>query len=91
MDANNSPDFEKACNDWILQGARHIILDMTDLGYVSSMGLRYFVNTGKALTDQGGSLRIVGIHGLVRQLFELTRLSNVFPTFPSIESATTDL
>ncbi len=87
MDANNSPEFEKACNVWIEQGVKQIIIDMSELEYVSSMGLRYFVNIGKLLTDQGGALRLSGIHGLVKQLFQITRLSNVFPTYDSVEAA----
>ncbi len=87
MDANNSPEFEKACNGWIEQGARHIVVDMSELAYISSMGLRYFVNVGKSLNDKGGSLRLSGIHGLVKQLFEITRLTNVFPMFSTVDAA----
>lgn len=87
MDANNCPEFEKACNIWIEQGVKQIIIDMAELEYVSSMGLRYFVNIGKLLTDQGGALRLCGMHGLVKQLFQITRLSNVFPTYDSVEAA----
>jgi anti-sigma B factor antagonist len=87
MDANNSIDFEKACNECIERGIKNIVVDMSELAYVSSMGLRYFVNIGKTLTDSGGSLRLSGIHGLVKQLFHLTRLTNVFPMYDSVEAA----
>lgn len=87
MDANYSREFDKACNDCIAQGAKNIIVDMSELAYVSSMGLRYFVNVGKTLNEAGGALRLSGIHGLVKQLFQLTRLNDVFPTHDSVDAA----
>jgi anti-sigma B factor antagonist len=87
MDANNSPDFEKAATVWIHQGAANIIVDMSELAYMSSMGLRYFVNDGKLLQEKGGSLHLSGMHGMVKQLFQITKLNNVFPTHDTVESA----
>ena len=48
--------------------------------YVSSMGLRSFVPIAKKLRDKGGELRICRLTGLVRQVFEITRLNQVFPS-----------
>ncbi len=40
MDADNADEFDKACEVWISKGAKHLIADLADLQYVSSMGLR---------------------------------------------------
>ncbi|MBM3763634.1 MAG: STAS domain-containing protein [Acidobacteria bacterium] len=87
MDATNSQEFEVACTPWIDQGVKHIIVDLTALEYVSSMGLRYFVNVGKRLNDGGGTLRLCGVNGIVKQLFQITRLTNVFPMHDTVEAA----
>jgi anti-anti-sigma factor len=84
MDAGNSTEFEQTCNVWIQNKITHVILDMSELAYVSSMGLRHFVNVGKTLQENGGTLRLCGVHGLVKQLFQITRLNNVFPIHETV-------
>ena len=64
-----------------------MILDLGGLTYVSSMGLGAIVRVAKQLRDGGGEVRICNLTGLVRQLFEITRLNHVFPPHDSLESA----
>ncbi|MGD0346817.1 MAG: STAS domain-containing protein [Terracidiphilus sp.] len=87
MDAENAIQFEQHCDSCIAGGFTHLVVDLGDLAYVSSMGLRSFVATAKRLRDKGGELRICRLTGLVRQVFELTRLDRVFPLHDSVESA----
>lgn len=87
MDANHALEFDQACTRSVDLGVRHLIIDMTELTYVSSMGLRYLVNVGKSLSARDGSLRLCGVHGLVKQLLQITHLSDAFPVHDSVESA----
>lgn len=87
MDAENAPEFEQACNRWIAQGRKHLIADLADLQYVSSMGLRSFLSVAQKLQSTSGSLILCGLHGLPRQVFEMTRLIGLFPVFESTEQA----
>ena len=90
MDAENAPEFEKKCESWISQGITSLVVDMGDLAYVSSMGLRSFMAIGKKLQDKGGKLRICRLTGLVKQVFEITRMNTIFPPHESVESALTE-
>jgi anti-anti-sigma factor len=87
MDAETAVQFEQHCDSCIAEGSTNLIVDLCDLTYVSSMGLRSFVTIAKKLRDKGGELRICRLTGLVRQVFELTRLDKVFPLHDSVESA----
>ena len=87
MDAVSAQDFETACAPHIAAAAKPLVLDLSDLVYVSSLGLRSFITVGKALKDQGGELRLCRMSGFVRQLFEITRLITVFPEYDTIEGA----
>jgi anti-anti-sigma factor len=87
MDAENAVAFENRCEACIAEGFTRIVLDLGDLTYVSSMGLSAIVKIAKQLRDQGGEVHICCLTGLVRQLFEITRLNNVFPPHDSVESA----
>jgi len=87
MDAESTPAFEAECESCIAEGSKSLVLDLSNLTYVSSMGLGAIVRVAKQLRDAGGEVRICCLTGLVRQLFEITRLNHVFPPHDSVESA----
>lgn len=87
MDAENAHEFDQACDQWIAKGARHLIADLEGLQYVGSMGLRSFLAVAQKLRSKSGSLILCGLQGLPRQVFEITRLTNVFPIYDSVQQA----
>lgn len=87
MDAENAVLFERECESCISEGTTSLVIDLNDLKYVSSMGLRSFVVIAQKLRDKGGDLRICRLTGLVRQVFEITRLNQVLLLHDSLESA----
>jgi anti-anti-sigma factor len=87
MDAESAPQFEQQCRACIAEGHTCLVVDLGELTYVSSMGLRSFVSVAKTLRDKGGTLRICGLKGLVKQVFEITGLWQSFPVYESVEAA----
>lgn len=87
MDAENSHQFEEACQRWLAQDVKHLIADLEGLEYVSSMGLRSFLSVAQKLQSASGSLILCGLHGLPRQVFEMTRLISLFPVFETPQQA----
>ena len=91
MDAENAHEFEEACQSWITIGSKHLIADLDGLQYVSSMGLRCFLSVAQKLQSSSGSLLLCGLHGLPRQVFEMTRLIGLFPVFETTQQAISTL
>ena len=87
MDAENAPQFEQHCRACIAEGFTGLVVDLGELTYISSMGLRSFVSIGKTLQDKGSALRICRLNGLVKQVFEITGLSASFSVYESVEAA----
>ena len=87
MDAENASQFEEKCSACIAEGQTNLVIDLSELSYISSMGLRIFVALGKRLQDKGGALRICRLNGLVKSVFEITGLIQIFPIYESVESA----
>ncbi len=87
MDAEKAPQFERACDLWIRSGYKHLIAELTGLEYVSSMGLRSFLAVAQRLQSASGSLILCGLKGLPRQVFEMTRLIDLFTVFDSADQA----
>ena len=72
-----SPDLEAAIND-LPESTTAFVIDLTNLDYISSAGLRVLVSTEKLATRRGGSMRLVHPNDEVTEVFEMTGLSDVF-------------
>jgi anti-anti-sigma factor len=87
MDAENAPQFEGICQSCIAEGYTSLVADLSELAYVSSMGLRSFLSVAKTLQSKGGALRLCGLKGLVKQVFEITGLMQINSVYDTVESA----
>ena len=87
MDAENAPQFVEQCRVCIAEGFVGLVVDLGELRYVSSMGLRSFISVAKTLQDKEGALRICRLKGLVKQVFEITGLLGMFRVYVSVEAA----
>ncbi len=69
------------------KGADRVVLDLSDLEYISSAGLRVLMLAGKQSKAQGGTLLLAGLQPLVREIFEISRFTMVFEILPSVREA----
>lgn len=58
--------------------APHLVVDCSDLEYISSAGLRLFLVMQKQTTALKGSLRLVGMQPNIRETFNLTGFGMLF-------------
>ena len=87
MEGRASTEFDAAWDRLLEEGQKSFVVDLSELDYINSAGIGSFLRNGKLTLEKGGSLRICGIKGLVKELFEMTQLTSVFPNFDSAESA----
>ncbi len=73
LDAAQAANFESALK--AMTGA--VTLDLSELEYISSVGLGAIVATHNRLAIAGGSLTLVGMNAYVRHIFALARLHNL--------------
>lgn len=55
-----------------------IVLDCTEMDYISSSGLRLFLTLRKAAAEKGGKVVIRGISDSIRSVFMMTGFLNLF-------------
>jgi anti-sigma B factor antagonist len=83
----NRQEFKQAILDAVEQGARLVVVDFTNSGYIDSSGLGALVSLSRRLREAGGDLRLVGLNDDLRTLFELTRLDALFPLYATRSEA----
>ncbi|MGN0613064.1 MAG: STAS domain-containing protein [Porcipelethomonas sp.] len=70
LDSSTAPELEKELNG-ILAAASKLVLDMENLEYISSAGLRVILKTQKALEKKDG-LKLIHVPDMVREVFDIT-------------------
>ena len=64
--------------DHIAKGHKNFIIDLGAVDYIDSSGLGALIHIRNKTLQNGGSVIIKGPQGLVRDLFEMTRVSSLF-------------
>ncbi len=62
----------------LLPGAKRIVLDLTDLGYMDSNGLGSIIGLYVSVKSAGGRLEVINLSARVRQLFSITNVLSLF-------------
>jgi anti-anti-sigma factor len=69
------------------EGQDHLVLDMTDVDYVSSAGLRVFMLAAKQAKVQRGYLALVAVQPLVQEILEISKFTLILKILPAVRDA----
>ncbi len=88
LDVHHSLDIEDELNRLIsMEPVNHFIINMKDVEYVSSSGLRVIVMSMKALKRKNRMMLICCINGAVQKVFEIVQLTDLLQIYESEEEA----
>ena len=75
------------CRALIAEKPVTMVLDLTNVLYISSAGLSSVLLTGKELSATNGRLILCGLKGSVKDAFSFTGFDAIFPIFEHLEKA----
>jgi anti-anti-sigma factor len=90
IDQSNAEEFKTALATHLetcASGKDRLVLDLSQLEYISSAGLRVLMLAGKQAKAQGGTLVLSGPQPLVAEIFQISRFTMVFTITPSLQEA----
>jgi anti-anti-sigma factor len=70
-------------------GEAALIIDMSGVDYISSVGLRALMVAAKQAEAQAGRIAIAALSPMVREVFEISRFDMVFKIHGTLEEALT--
>lgn len=76
LDTTTAPQLEDALSS-ALEGVKELLFDFNNIEYISSAGLRIMLNSQKKMNAAGGSMKLVGVNDVVREVFEVTGFANI--------------
>lgn len=83
IDSMNADELGDTLSDEIERGSRQIVLDLSNVSYMSSAGLRELVAAYRKLQDAMGDLRLAQPSSRVQDVLEMSGLDTIFQIFPS--------
>jgi len=87
VDLYTAPEFKQQLLDAVAEGARHIIVDLSETTFIDSTALGVLVGGVRRLREKDGNLSLVCTDKNVTRIFEITGLDRVFQISASREDA----
>jgi anti-anti-sigma factor len=87
LDAATSKAVEERLLALIESGEVRVVVDLEQLQYISSVGLRVLMLAAKRLRTANGAIVVCALQPTVQQVFEIAGFTGIFRSFPSREAA----
>ncbi len=87
MDAVSAPAFEKDFLQVMEGGETKVVVDLADLKYISSAGLRSILASAKKARKAGCTMHFCGLNGMVEEVFQVSGLGTMFSVSTTVEEA----
>lgn len=90
LDYETANTFRQALLDHLAEcaaGRNQIVVDLSGVEYISSVGLRALMVASKQAKTQNATLVLAGLQPLVREIFDISKFSLVFPIHHGVREA----
>lgn len=87
IDMRQAPALREALTQVIAARPRKLVLGMTEVTYIDSTGLGTLVYFLRQVNTYKGKMALFGLSPMVRGVFEITKLLNVFTICDTLEDA----
>ena len=78
VDAHTARKLDKTLKDLLAQGHSRLVLDASQMKYISSAGLRVLLSAQREARQLDGEVRLFGLSAQVRRTFEMAGFGELF-------------
>ncbi len=89
IDALTSADFSSFVSGQVEQGQTRLVVDLSQVDYMSSAGLRAILAVLKEARQLGGDLRLAAAQPGVEKILKLSGFMSILKVYPGVEEAIT--
>ncbi len=89
LNSNTSPEFETLIYKSLENGQRKLILNLEDLDYISSAGIRVMLKTTKDLKRMDGNIVLCSLQDYVREVFDIAGFDGYLNIENNLDAAMT--
>ena len=77
LDTNTSAELKAELEPIWTAGEMDIVMDLSNLAYVSSAGLRVFLTSEKRCKASGKTMKLTGVSQSIREIFDIVGFSGI--------------
>lgn len=87
LDQGLTPELEQHLLDLLGAGHSRIIVDLSEVTYINSGGLRCLVTAWRKAKKVNGDLFLFGLNSRLQEIFSMIGFDKVFQIYPTLELA----
>ena len=87
LDTSNVDKVETSFTASILPKGKNTAIDLTEVTFIASLGIRMLLTIARTLSQRGASLVMFGAMPNVHEIIETTALSDIIPLYVTEEEA----
>jgi anti-sigma B factor antagonist len=87
IDTEGAVDLDLALQAAVLDGQNKMVLDMANVRYIGSAGLRTLADVLTKNKEAGGDLKLVALNNKVQRVFRIIGFDKFFAIYESLEQA----
>ena len=87
LDQSLNPQLEQSLDELLDNGHQRFIIDLSEVTYINSGGLRCLVTGWRRSRAQGGDLVLFGLNSRLEEIFSLVGFDRVFQIYNSVDDA----
>ena len=91
VDSVNVTGFFQSVNRLFKEGARSLIMDLSEASYLSSGALSVIADAFKKAEAMGGKVALCGVSSAVMELLQVVQFDRLFDFYPDTDAAVKDL
>lgn len=91
LDASTSKDAEDKILALLASSQGKVVIDLSELNYVSSAGLRIFIRAAKHIDEANGKMIFCSLQNSVKEIFDIVGFSSLLTLADSTEEAIRNL
>lgn len=88
LDSITSPEAQNALVEQVTTSQGNLVLDLSNLDYLSSAGLRVLLTAVKKITNLERRAAIAVQHAHIREILQISGFHSLVPAFNSVAEAT---
>lgn len=89
LDTITAPQFKTALDEVLKRPCKLLVLDLEDLGYISSAGIREVFRAVKAVRGKGGMAAMANLQPSIRKVFDIVKALpdiNIFTSYDEMDA-----
>ncbi|MCZ6790206.1 MAG: STAS domain-containing protein [Candidatus Dadabacteria bacterium] len=87
LETNSAPNLEKILIEFTKEEGMQVLINMENLDFASSAGLRVLLLISKQLKIMNGAMKMCGVNSIILEVFDISGFIDIFSIYENEEGA----